>query len=178
MLFLWGSLWFQLNNFSLETITFFSKNSVRLREDPIIVPWTVWLHILVLNERLTAFHQYESTWVLFRTTLGGHTFVGDTGNVKKYSKWVKTSYSKTTFCTVNTPPFIFMDPFILTDKKSTEAHTQFSVNMHVPVWKQDSESHSPALVGGECYLGALLHCNSISFHFSCGVLIYISVILV
>lgn len=71
-----------------------------------------------------------------------------------------------------------MDPFILTEKKSIEAHTQFSVNVHVPVWKQDSESHFPALVSGDCYLGALLHCNSISFHFSYEVLIYISVILV
>lgn len=61
MLFLCRSLWLWLNNFSLETITFFLKNSVRLREDPIIVPWVVRLHILALNERLNAFHQYERT---------------------------------------------------------------------------------------------------------------------
>lgn len=155
LLFLWGSLWFQLNNFSLETMTFFQKIQSESGKIPLLfhglcgfIYW-YWmkdsLHFISMRER-----------VLFRTTLGGHTFVGYTSNVK-YSKWIKTYYPKTTFCTVNTPPFIFMDPFILTEKKSIEAHTQFSVNVHVPVWKQDSESHFPALVSGDCYVGALLH---------------------
>lgn len=161
-------------------MTFFSKHSVRLREDPIIVPWTLWLHILVLSERLNAFHQYECTPVLLSTTLGGYTtFVEETSQTLLILRSIQNrlrSYSQRLPLAQRVLPLSlsWMLPSWL--KKSIEAYTQFSIHMHVPVWKQDSESRFPKLIGGKCSLGALLQHYPISFHPPCGVLIYTCVI--
>lgn len=166
---------FQLHNFSFETMTFFSKHSVRLREDPIIIPWTVWLHILVLNERFNAFHQYECTPVLFRTTLGGYTatFVGDTSRTLLMLR--STQNRLRSHCTESATPFSIMDASILTEKKQLSIYLVFCqhacASLKVGQWIT-----FPKINWRQLFFGALLQYYSISFQPSCRVLIYTCVI--